>query len=161
MEKQNLYILEQNTLSSAVLMNFLEKRFSQSLNISLFMDGQSLLKKIDATTAIVILDYDLSEESADELFLAIKNKNKAIEIIMLSSDEEIGTAIDAYQKLPKSFVIKDKNDLNKIQSLLNRIIYFPVKIIQHFFGFKELLAIFIVEVLYIGLIVFMGFQFLK
>jgi len=161
MEKQNLYILEQNTLSSAVLMNFLEKRFSQSLNISLFMDGQSLLKKIDATTAIVILDYDLSEESADELFLAIKNKNKAIEIIMLSSDEEIGTAIDAYQKLPKSFVIKDKNDLNKIQSLLNRIIYFPVKIIQHFFGFKELLAIFIVEVLYISLIVFMGFQFLK
>ena len=161
MEKQNLYILEQNTLSSAVLMNFLEKRFSQSLNISLFMDGQSLLKKIDATTAIVILDYDLSEESADELFLAIKNKNKAIEIIMLSSDEEIGTAIDAYQKLPKSFVIKDKNDLNKIQSVLNRIIYFPVKIIQHFFGFKELLAIFIVEVLYISLIVFMGFQFLK
>ena len=158
MEKLNLYILEQNTLSSAVLMNFLEKRFDQSLNISIFIDGESLLQKIDATTAIVILDYDLSEESADILFSDIKNINKAIEVIMLSSNEEIGTAIDAYRKLPKSFVVKDKNNLNKIQSVLNRIIYFPVTIIQHFFGFKALFAIFIVEVLYIGLIVFMGFQ---
>lgn len=160
-QKQNLYILEENTLSSASLMNFLNKKFNQSLNISIYIDGESLLKKIDAETAIVILDYDLKGERTDKLLLDIKKINSDTEVIVLSSNEEIGTAIDAYRKGARNFVLKGKNDLKRIHSIVYRIIYYPVKIIQHFFGFKELAAIFIVEVLYIGIVVLIGFQILK
>ena len=160
-QKQNLYILEENTLSSASLMNFLNKKFNQSLNISIYIDGESLLKKIDTETAIVILDYDLKGERTDKLLLDIKKINSDTEVIVLSSNEEIGTAIDAYRKGARSFVLKGKNDLKRIQSIVYRIIYYPVKIIQNFFGFKELVAIFIVEVLYIGIVVLVGFQVLK
>lgn len=156
-QKQNLYILEENTLSSASLMNFLNKRFNDTLNISIFIDGESLLKKINADTAIVILDYDLKGEQTDKLLIDIKKINSTTEVIVLSSDDEIGTAIDAYRKGAKSFVVKGKNDLKRIRSLVYRIIYYPVKIIQRFFGFKELIAIFIVEVFYIGLFVLLGF----
>jgi DNA-binding NarL/FixJ family response regulator len=155
-QKQNLYILEENTLSSANLMNFLNKRFDQSLNISIFIDGESLLKKIDAETAIVILDYDLKGEKADKLLLNIKKINSTTEVIILSSDEEIGIAIDAYRKGARNFLVKGKSNLKQIHSIVYRIMYYPVKIIQRFFGFKELLAIFIVEVLYIGVFVLIG-----
>lgn len=159
-QKQDLYILEDNTLSSASLMNFLNKRFNQSLNISIFIDGESLLRKIDTETAIVVLDFDLKGERADKLLLDIKKINPTTEVIILSSDDEIGTAIDAYRKGAKSFVHKGKNDLKNIHSIVYRIIYYPVKIIQRFFGFKELLAIFIVEVAYIGLFVLIGMSVL-
>lgn len=161
LQKQNVYILEENTLSSAKLMNFLHKRFSDLLNLSIFLNGESLLQKVDANTAIVILDYDLTKESADKLLLEIKKINATTEVIMLSSDEEIGTAIDAYRKGAQSFVIKGKNDLNKIHGIVYQIMHYPIKMIQRFFGFQELAAIFIVEILFVGIIVFIGLQFFK
>lgn len=159
--KQNVFILEENTLSSANLMNFLNKRFADLLNISIFVNGENLLQKVDAKTAIVILDYDLTEESADKLLLDIKKINATTEVIMLSSDEEIGTAIDVYRKGAKSLVIKGEKELNRIHSIVYRIMYYPVKIIQRFLGFQELAAIFVVEILFVGIVVFLGFQFLK
>lgn len=160
-QKQNLYILEDNSLSSASLKNFLNKRFNQTLNISIFIDGESLLKKIDAETAIVILDYDLKGERAEKLVLDIKLININTEVIVLSSDDEIGTAIDAFRKGAKSYVLKGKGDLKRIHSIVYRIMYYPVKIMQRFFGFKELVAIFIVEALCIGLVVFIGMTLLN
>lgn len=156
---QHLYIVQDNPLEATNLMNFLKKRFNESLRISIFTDGESLLRKIDDQTAIVILDYDLKGERADKLLLDVKRINPSTEVIILSSDEEIGTAIDAYRKGAKSFVHKDTNGFRKIQAIVSRIVYYPVAIIQRFFGLKELFAIYVVEVIYIGLVVFIGMKF--
>lgn len=155
---QNLFIVEDNPMNATNLMNYLKKRFHQSLNISMFLDGQSLLENVDEKTAIVVLDYDLKGEQADKLLMDIKKINPHTEVIVLASDLEIGTAIDAYRNGAKKVVHKGKNDAKKVRSTINKIIYYPAKIIQRFFGLKELLAIFIVEVLYIGIVVFIGMK---
>lgn len=155
---QNLFIVEDNPMNASNLMNYLKKRFHQSLTISTFLDGESLLKKVDDKTAIVVLDYDLKGERADKLLVAIKEINPFTEVIVLSSDLEIGTAIDAYRKGASNIVHKGKNDVKKIRSIVYRIMYYPVEVIKRFFGLKELLAIFIVEILYIGLVVFIGMK---
>lgn len=158
---QNLYLLEDNPTSSNRIVAFLEKKFSKSLSISTFDNGDDLLKSVNTETAIVILDYDLKGEQADLILQQIKEININTEIIILSSDDDIATAIDAYRKGARSFVHKNKNTFSRIQSIISNIIYYPVKIIQRFLGFKELVAIFIVEILYIGIVVFIGFQILK
>lgn len=156
MQTQNLYIFENNPSAAINLMEILKKRFNGSLTISTFFDGESLLQNIDDNTAIVILDYDLKGERADKLLLDIKKINPTTEVIIVSSDEEIGTAIDAYRKGATSFVRKGKNSIKRIHSIVHRIIYYPVEVIKRFFGLKELGAIFVLEVLYIGLFVFLG-----
>jgi len=158
---QNLFIVEENPLTATNLQNFLKKRFTDTLIISTFNNGQSVLDKIDDNTAIVILDYDLRGERADKLLIDIKNKNPNTEVIILSSDDEIGTAIDAYRNGAKGFVRKNKNQLQRIQSIVYKIVYYPVEITKRFFGLKEIFAIYIVEVLYIGLVVFIGMMIFR
>ncbi len=153
---QNLFIVEDNPMNASNLMNYLKKRFHQSLNISMFQDGETLLKNVDDKTAIVVLDYDLKGEKADQLLKDIKSINPHTEVIVLSSDLEIGTAIDAYRNGAKTVVHKGKNEAKKVRSTIYRILYFPVTVIRRFFGLKELLAIFIVEVLYILVVVLIG-----
>ncbi len=158
---QNLFIVEENPLAATNLQNFLKKRFTDTLTISTFIDGQSVLEKIDHNTSIVILDYDLRGERADKLLIDIKNRNPNTEVIILSSDAEIGTAIDAYRNGAKGFIRKNKNQLQRIQSIVYKIVYYPVEITKRFFGLKEIFAIYIVEVLYIGLVVFIGMMVFK
>lgn len=153
---QNLFIVEDNPMNASSLMNYLKKRFNQSLNISMFIDGESLLEKVDEKTAIVVLDYDLKGEQADKLLLDIKSINPHTEVIVLSSDLEIGTAIDAYQKGARNVVHKGRNEAKKVRSTIYKILYFPVTAIRRFFGLKELAAIFVVEVLYILGVVLLG-----
>ena|SRR6478672_10398530 len=155
---QNLFIVEDNPTVASNLMNFLKTRFNQSLNISTFMDGDSVLRNIDKQTAIVILDYDLRGERADKLLIDIKRINPNTEVIVYSSDEEIGTAIEAYRNGAHKFVHKGRHDLRRLFSAIYKVLYYPVEVTKRFFGLDQLFAIFVVEVLYIGIVVFIGLK---
>ncbi len=155
---QNLFIVEENPLTATNLQNFLKKRFTNTLTITTFNDGQSLLKKVDNDTTIVIIDYDLKGENADKLLIDIKKINPKTEVILLSSDEEIGTAIDVYRNGAKVIVPKNNDQFKKILSVVYKILYYPVELTKRFFGLQELFAIFVVEIAYIGLVVFIGMK---
>jgi DNA-binding NarL/FixJ family response regulator len=158
---QNLFLLEDNPLSSNRIVDFLERKFSNYLAISTFDNGNDLLKSVNVETAIVILDYDLKGEKADLILEQIKKINQNTEVIILSSDDDIATAIDAYRKGARSFVSKNRKTFTRIQSIISSIVYYPAAILERFFGLKQLLAIFIVEIIYIGIVVFVGFQILN
>jgi DNA-binding NarL/FixJ family response regulator len=157
-QNQNLFLLESNALSSARIVAFLEDKFPNSLKISTFDNGNDLLKSVDSETAIVILDYDLKGESGNLVLKQIKQINYNTEVIILASDDDLASAIDAYRKGARSYVSKNKNTFSRLQSILSSIVYYPASIVQRFLGINQLLAIFIVEVVYIGLVVFLGFK---
>lgn len=158
---QNLFLLEDNPLSSNRIVNFLEKRFSNSLTISTFINGENLLKKVDADTAIAILDYDLKGEKADVLVLEIKKINPKTEIIILSSDDDIGIAIDAFRNGAKSVIIKGEQSKRELFLTVYKILNYPVKILVEQFGINKILAIFIAYFIIIGIVVFIGMNLLK
>ncbi len=160
-QNQNLFLLETNALSAARISDFLEKKFPNSLNISVFNDGNQLLQSVNSDTAIAILDYDLKEEDGDKILKQIKQINPNTEVIILSSDDDVGNAIEAYRKGARSYVSKNKNTFTRLQSIISSIVYYPAEIVQKFFGLNQLLAIFIVEVIYVGIIVFIGFKLLS
>ncbi|WP_310556293.1 response regulator [Flavobacterium sp.] len=158
---QNLFLLEDNPLSSNRIVNFLEKRFSNSLTISTFINGENLLKKVDADTAIAILDYDLKGEKADVLVLEIKKINPKTEIIILSSDDDIGIAIDAFRNGAKSVIIKGEQSKRELFLTVYKILNYPVKILVEQFGINKILAIFIAYFIIIGIVVLIGMNLLK
>ena len=99
-------------------------------------------------------------ENGTIILQQIKKINANTEVIIFSSDDNVATAIDAYRKGAKSFVSKNKNTFFRIQAIISSIVYYPAIIIQRFFGLKELLSIFIVEILYIIIFVLVGYQIL-
>ena len=159
-QKQNLFLLEDNSTSSARIAAFLEKKYKDYLSITTFDNVNDLLKSINLDTVIVLLDDDLKGENGTIILQQIKKINANTEVIIFSSDDNVATAIDAYRKGAKSFVSKNKNTFFRIQTIISSIVYYPAIIIQRFFGLKELLSIFIVEILYIIIFVLVGYQIL-
>ncbi|WP_394758500.1 response regulator [Flavobacterium sp.] len=160
-QTQNLFLLEDNPLSSNRIVAFLENRFKNSLRISIFDNSETLLNKVDANTAIAILDYDLKGEKADVLVLEIKKINPKTEVIILSSDEDIGIAIDAFRNGAKSFIIKGEQSKRELFLVIYKILNYPVKILTERFGINKILAIFVSYFIIIGIVVYIGMRLLN
>src|ERR1700741_888299 len=105
---QNLFIVDDNPLMVTALRNYLQTRFGASLTISTFLSGASALKEVDRNTGIVILDYVLPGENGNDILRSIKRINPKTEVIMLSSNDEIGTAIDAFRGGASNYCLNGK-----------------------------------------------------
>ena len=149
----NLFIVDDNQIMATQLRNYLENKFGVSLIISTFFTGESALKKIDEHTDIVILDYHLKGENGNDVLVAIKTINPKTEVIMLSSNEDIAIAIESFRNGAADYVIKGRNSLSKIYSVVYNIISYPLRHMVREWGFSRYFAIFILTFSMMGIIV--------
>jgi two-component system OmpR family response regulator len=149
----NIFLVDDNRLTVTDLKHFLNNRFGTDLNISVFNDGESCLKKIDKETHIVILDYFLDGKNGLEVLKLIKEINPKTEVIMLSSNEDIVLAIDTFRNGATDYVIKGNGSLKKISKLVYHIITEPIRILVREFGISKYMAIFLLTFVSMGAIV--------
>lgn len=150
----NLFIVDDNSLVLSALRNYLDNRFGKDLNITTFLSGENALKKIDKDTDIVILDYHLKNENGNEVLKSIKRINSKTEVIMLTSNEEVGVAIESFRIGASDYVIKGKSALKSISLLVNDIITYPIRIMVREFGISKFLAIFLLTFISVGIVVY-------
>lgn len=149
-QRNTLFIIDDNQLLVADLRIYLENTFGESLVISTFNSGESALQKVDHETSIVILDYHLPGENGNEILKSIKQINPKTEVIMLTSNEDVKTAINAFRNGATDYVIKGVKAEKKIGSLIYNLLTYPVRILTREFGFSKYFAIFILTFLSIG-----------
>jgi two-component system, NtrC family, response regulator AtoC len=100
--------------------------YTLSLNpeyeVKSFLNGRDFLKSLDESPDIVTLDYRLPDISGLELLKRIKRENNDIQVILISEQADINTAVDllklgAYDYITKSDDIKERllNTVNNIQ----------------------------------------------
>jgi DNA-binding NtrC family response regulator len=99
----------------------LRERFGNEVVISVFNDGQSCIEKMDEQTHVVILDYYLNGKNGLDILQEIKTRNQNTEVIMLSGNEDIVSAIEALKRGAKDYIIKDTGSLKRISALVNRM----------------------------------------
>jgi DNA-binding NtrC family response regulator len=149
----NLFIIDDDVLSSTLLRHHLNEKFGSTINITTFTDGKSALEKINDFTNIVILDYYLEGENGNDVLTSIKKINPKTEVIMLSSNENITIAIESFRKGATDYVIKGKSASKKITNLVYNIVAYPVRFIVKEFGISKFLAIFLLTFVLMGLVV--------
>jgi DNA-binding NtrC family response regulator len=137
----NLFIVDDNRSMVLALKQFLADKFGGRLRISTFYDGESCLKNINAQTDVVILDYFLGEKNGNEILRSIKELNPNTEVIMLSGNENVETAVESFRLGAKNFVVKNNHAWRKISILLETIVVKPFKYLWEF-GVTKFLAIF-------------------
>lgn len=125
----NVFIVDDNKLLVNDLKNCLHESLGAGIQISIFYDGESCLKKIDEKTHIVILDYFMPGKNGLETLKSIKAINPKTEVIMLSSNEDIVVAIETFRAGAMDYIIKDKGYWRKIINLINSITIKPIRII--------------------------------
>ena len=155
MENQgmNLFIVDDNNLMVTTLKSYLQNRFGVGMNISTFNDGESCLKMVDKNTQIVILDYYMEGKNGLETLRCIKAINPKTEVIMLSSNEDMGVAIETFRAGANDFVIKGGGAWKKITKLVERIVTEPIRIMVREFGVSKFTAIFLLTFVTMAVVV--------
>ncbi len=159
-ETLNLFIVDDNQLMVTGLKNYLQTRFGNNLAISTFYSGKSALEKVDADTSIVILDYFLEGENGNDVLKSIKQINPNTEVIMLSSNEDMGIAIDSFRNGATDYVIKGEKSWKKINSLVYKIITYPIRVMVKEFGINKYIAMFLLTFLVMGIGVLISLKFI-
>jgi len=150
----NLFIVDDNKSMVTALKQYLNNRFGVSLKISTFYDGESCIAKIDKETHIVILDYFLTGKNGIEILKSIKKINPRTEVIMLSSNNDIGLAIESFRIGARDYVIKGPSSWKKVNKLINKIITEPIRLMVREFGVPKFMFIFFITFIIMGTIVY-------
>lgn len=136
----NLFIVDGDSLKLSELKNYLDNRFGTSISISIFKDSESMLKKIERYTNIVIADFSL--EDGNSILHSIKEINLKTEVIMLSDHEDIALEIDSFLTGSINYIIKAEKLWHK-KSWIQKIVSSPIRLIQRVFGNTKLGALFL------------------
>ncbi len=161
MEKQglNLYIVDDNISMVAVLKQYLQKRFGDGLRISTFYNGESCLKSIKTDTDIVVLDYYMNGKNGLETLKSIKEKNPNTEVIMLSSNEDIGLAIESFKEGAADYIVKGPSAWKKLTDIINNVFTAPIRLMVREFGVSKFTAIFLMTFITMGIVVALVLRF--
>ncbi len=161
MQGMNLFIVDDNKLVVTDLKYYLQNRFGNSIQISTFNDGESCVRAVDMDTQIVILDYFLNGKNGLETLKQIKEINPKTEVIMLSGNEDIATAIDTFRAGAKDYVIKGQGAYKKIFKLVNFIITEPIRVMVREFGVSKFMAAFLLTFITMGIVVLLAIYNMK
>ena len=114
-----IYIVDDDQLMVISLKQFLESKFGKDVRITTFNDGESCLKKISNGVNIVILDYFMKNENGLDILKSIKTINSQIEVIMLTSNEDMVIAIESLRAGAKEYVAKGANSESKVMQIID------------------------------------------
>lgn len=120
--QSKIFIVDDEPLLTEMLTDYLEEQDS-SLLIESFPTGEACLQSLDQNPDLVVLDYHLNSKEREaangiDILKTIKNKNKTLPVVMLSSQESYSTAAKTIGHGAIHYVIKGKDAFNEIYELI-------------------------------------------
>jgi DNA-binding NtrC family response regulator len=89
--------------------------------ITVFNNGHDFLDQINAGFDIVFLDHDMPEMVGVEVLRKIKRHNPEIYVVFLSGQKELKVAVNVLKYGAFDYIIKEDNDLERIEATLKKI----------------------------------------
>ncbi len=115
----------------AVFLKSLEIEFLQNADfeIETFATGELCLENISKNPDVVILDYHLNGIDLDAMngiyvLDEIKEFNKDIPVVMLSSQDDINVAVNCMHHKAFDYVVKSETAFLRLQSIITNIFKF-------------------------------------
>ncbi|GJM17431.1 MAG: hypothetical protein DHS20C13_27580 [Thermodesulfobacteriota bacterium] len=117
-----IFIVDDEPLLTEMLSDYLKEQDS-TLSIKSFSTGEACLQCLDENPDLVVLDYFLNSKESDaangvDILKAIKDKNKTLPVIMLSSQKKYSTAAQTIKYGAIHYTIKGKDAFDEIYQLI-------------------------------------------
>ncbi len=122
MSKERLiYIVDDDAMYTEMLKDHLSK--DPRNKVVAFSTGEACLKSMFEEPAYVVLDYNLNQVEKEarnglEILEQIRKQDKGVRVIMLSSQERYGVALQTISKGAEQYVVKDTSAFDKIDEII-------------------------------------------
>lgn len=90
-------------------------------SIQAFPDGESMLNALKEKPQLITLDFRLPDYNGSELFDKIKSFDPDIEVIVISEQQDIETAIDLLKKGAYDYLTKTEDIRDRLVHVLNQL----------------------------------------
>lgn len=121
LKQKHIFVVDDDELMSAMLRDHLLKN---PLNkVTVFNTGEDCVKNLYQNPDVIILDYELDSVSADaangyQILQQIKKLDRDVHVIMLSSQDEYGKALQTIVKGALEYVVKGDDAFKRIDHIL-------------------------------------------
>lgn len=115
----NIFILEDDQWYSEFLKHHLN--LNPDNEVTTFLEGRELQKNLHKMPDIVCLDYGIPDIPGNQLLSQIKSDFPNIEVIIVSGQEDVSTAIDLLKKGAYDYIVKDDDTSNRLWQTVNHI----------------------------------------
>jgi two-component system response regulator AtoC len=119
MEKLSVIIAEDDKWYAQFIKHAIE--LTGDHDIKIVGTAKEMLQSISSSTDIVTLDFNLPDEKGGEVLDKIKSKNHTLEVIVISGQEDVQTAINLLNKGAFDYVVKNDEARNRIVQALRSI----------------------------------------
>jgi len=121
-ESKKIFVVDDEPLLTEMLKDYLKEQ-NPGLEIKSFATGEECLKNLYEKPDAIVLDYHLNSREKDasngiDILKEIKKKNKALPVIMLSSQESYTVATQTIMYGAVHYVLKGKDAFNEIYELI-------------------------------------------
>ena len=89
--------------------------------IEKFTTGESCLKNLARKPDVITVDYRLPDMTGEELLVKIREYNPEIEVIIISEQEKIETAVDLLKLGAYDYIVKSSDIRNRLLNLVRNL----------------------------------------
>ncbi|MFT4532802.1 MAG: DNA-binding NtrC family response regulator [Saprospiraceae bacterium] len=90
-------------------------------DVLMFQSGTDCLNSLIEYPDIIFLDYKMDTLNGFEVLKKIKRFNPNINVVMVSAQEDLQTAVDALKYGAFDYIIKSDQEVEKMAQVINRI----------------------------------------
>ncbi len=107
-----IFIIEDDLMFGEMLKFTLENE--SNYDVTLFQSGEEFFDHIHLNPDIVTVDYNLPGMTGLDILKRINNYNSNIATIVVSGQEDVGVAVDAYKNGAKYYILKNSNTFTEL-----------------------------------------------
>jgi len=100
-------------------------RYVMELNpdhqVHVFSTGQDCIQNLHLNPSIVSLDYSLPDMTGEDILKKIKNYNKDISVLILSSQQDVSTAVKLLREGAYDYITKDSETNDRLLHTINQV----------------------------------------
>jgi len=118
-ESYKIYIVEDDPWFSKILEYHLT--LNPDYEVKRFTSAADCIKELYKKPDLVTIDYSMPDMNGMELYKVIKQNNPEIPVIMISAQENVGTAVKALKLGIADYLVKDENTKDLLWNSIIRI----------------------------------------
>ena len=121
---KNIFVVDDNKMFAQMMKDHLSA--NPQYQVTVFYTGEECLKNLFHSPDVIILDYNLNDESKEaknglEILLEIRKKVPSAHVVFLAGQERYGVALETISKGAEQYIIKDDKAFENIDLYLNEL----------------------------------------
>ena len=114
-----IFILDDDVWYSELLEYHLS--LNPDYELKKFHSAKDCLASLYERPNVITLDYSLPDKNGDEVLKSIKEQNPDTQVIIISGQEDVATAVDLLKKGAYDYIVKDEETPERLWNTVNKI----------------------------------------